>query len=273
MSPQDRRGEMIDQIISLVISRRLPVESRTSEATIAQLLAYPPRTLAVHEALGILVGDGIMGVRSQVGYWARRVSMEQAYEALRGRASEESIAVAELSLLARRDPSHVEPLMAILDDLEAVSGTDDVVAFHRLDAAFHVTLPLAAQCSYISNHVRAWTDVLRVYRADHPFDWHEKSAIVGLHRALVVQLRDGNPLGAKHAVLNHMNAQVQYLSTELSERVTKEAWNSLDQFRRSEPDRPIFNHLEAEFQRQFDPDRDDSEEALTKIVRDVFLEV
>src|SRR2546425_851228 len=128
------RTNLGEEIIDLVTTRgKLQIDTKTSEAELAELLGFPDRTPILRETLALLTRDGIIVQKPKAGHWIRRVPLAEAREIIRIRAGVEKLVPPEL--VSREDPDkRLVSVRAVIPELE--KSMHSPAAFAKVDGHF-----------------------------------------------------------------------------------------------------------------------------------------
>jgi DNA-binding GntR family transcriptional regulator len=164
------RAQVVEQVIYLIVRRRLPIDKRTSEKRISELLGFPSRRPIVREALAFLTRDGIVGLRPQWGYWVLPVSIDEAKRTLQLRAGVERNVVKELASQYR--PAQLDTLKNNLEKLEEAANETDADDFLKGDDFLKENARYRSERAAVAGFltgtwmIKTWSDKLRIFRSE-----------------------------------------------------------------------------------------------------------
>lgn len=239
------RSEVVEGILDLAATCRLPIGAKTSELEIAKLLGFESRTPIVREALALLIREGIVEQRPQVGHTISRVSPAEAREVLQLLAGIEAIVVKELASQERS--VQLEELECILVELESIATAADEpkravdrlanlfadnaieqlhsfceklvardpaesAAFMKTDAQFRCELARVGGYFAAVQTIWGWMSRLRVFRIAVPLSVEEMKTVVYGHRRLLELIRQRDSVGAQVAVEQQLEVALQQLA-------------------------------------------------------------
>jgi DNA-binding GntR family transcriptional regulator len=184
------RGAAIEQILDLVTHGMIDLDARTSENEIAERLGMS-RT-PVREAVAILVAEGFISQRPQVGLYIRSIPGDEALEVVRLRRGVDTAIVEEFSAKA----FDLQPVWDSVSKAREALGQDALIHFLKLAADFHVQLAVAGGFLSGARSLRSWGDKLRVFDVRHPLSVAEATEIHVEHVALVSALGKGRTTDA-----------------------------------------------------------------------------
>jgi len=205
LSPLRRRkttAEEVEDRLIIAIARgdKKPGE-RLTEAEISDALEVsrvPAReAMQKLQLRGILVGHGQRGLRV-ADYSPRRVA-----ELLELRTAIEAIFFRHVMRPGHARAPLIAALEGLLDEMAALSGTDDPIALSTVDLEFHRTI-----ATHSGNDLAAqmWEGLAQHMLIVFCRDWSQaadRTGEVELHRKLVVFLREGMPGDIEAALRDH----------------------------------------------------------------------
>lgn len=167
-----------------------------SEDAISEKLELSGDEGPLREALGLLVKDGIAGVRPGLGHWIWPVSVSEARSFLKQRATLEQEVFAYVAR-SGRSISVAEP-SELLGDIQ-LAPTD--AWFAKLEARLHSSLVNAAGFPYAYELVKSWGYQLRIARRSRPYMTDERGALTGNLRRLITTFEHGSGASEIAAVI------------------------------------------------------------------------
>ncbi len=190
-----------DDILRMVLMGEIPIGEKLSEIEISKKLFGMSRTPG-RQALNYLVSTGIVEVIPQVGHWIRRVSPEEATEVDRARSLIEAVVIEGIAEPGSYD---VTLLIGPLRGMETAKEEESPVDFVLSETIFHRELAGIPRSPAISSAIKALTNVVLVFRAEHPYTVEEMQSQLAFSKTLMESLSANDRVTAEK-ILNQRAA-------------------------------------------------------------------
>ncbi len=217
--PTKASTEVAQQLLRAIKEGVFPVDTKLpSEAELAQMMGVSRPT--VREALSALAAVGLIEARPGIGNFVKKPSESMAFEALFLLESEASCleimeartilepAVAELAA-EKRNQEHVELLLSICEELEALANPAQFEEYFAADKRFHLALVQATGNSLLAAAMIPLVNTMdqRIYR-EFTREYYMKDLqsiveVASLHRQVAEGVAEKRGEKARRAMKAH----------------------------------------------------------------------
>lgn len=202
---------VVDALVEAAARGLILPGDRVVEAEVARELKIS--RVPVREAFRQLESKGIVVNTPYRGMRLMDVSVERLEKTLKVRLSLEALAAEEVRQMAALDPSILEPLEKLVEEMRKATGREDNYALARLDTEFHRVL-----CGLSGNEVllMAWTPVSLQLTIIFGLSALQRApgAIVAEHEELLEALRATDPKVLREFLRVHILDQGRELDHE-----------------------------------------------------------
>jgi DNA-binding GntR family transcriptional regulator len=203
LTPQTRDGNasirVADALREAILSGEYAPGSRLRQEEIAERLGAS--RVPVREALKALEADGLITVVANAGAWVSRLTLDECDEVYQTRERVEPL------LLRFAAPGIAEPLLDRLESIaRAMTETDDVEEFLRLDRTFHLSMYEPATTFVLHDLVHRLWNTTQPYRRAYTLlmDTHSQRIVHDEHHMLITSLREHDVDSAERVLHGHI---------------------------------------------------------------------
>lgn len=197
-----QRNSLSDDILGLIVRRRLEIGARTSEEKILARLQESGKAVTsrtpLREALALLEAAGFVLQRPQVGCWILPVELDEAIEISALRPAVERQVVKRLAESGLGDDKG-------LREMADKTNAGEVDALLVADTEFHEALAVHAAFLTGASSIRVWGNRLRVLRTQSEVQFNHGSSIAKDHHSLLDALAHKNTDMAVAQIVGHIN--------------------------------------------------------------------